>query len=136
MQEPPPVTSSARRSCAQGPRQRFGEKIKLVIRCDADPDASVEPLGARHAHKDAVRDQGIQHALGEGAVTAAVDGDEVRGRRKRLKPFTACDDPDALAGPADFFDHFLEIGPVGKGRERCRLRQAIDTEMVALCRSI
>src|SRR4029078_7149303 len=100
MQGPVAVTGSGGGSSTKSVGQRFGEEIALIVTSDTGPDAAVQRLDARHAHENAARDESVEQAPGEGAVAAAIDGDEIRGRRQRLQALTPRHRADALARPA------------------------------------
>ena len=75
--------------CRQRARQFLCEDRRSPVEADADPDAAVEPRRHRLADEDVAGDQRLQHFQREGAVGAAIDGDEIGRRGNRLKSVAA-----------------------------------------------
>ena len=112
-------------------RQRVAQQVKIGGAAAADPDASVLRRREGHPDEDALIHQRRQHGLRELAVAPAVEGDEVGGRGQGREPVLRRDGGDA--GPG-LLDLAADMGqPVGilERRQRPRLRDPADAEVVA-----
>src|SRR4029078_8564309 len=73
------VATSCSAGRSQSEREHIGEDSEIFVTPAADANAAVEGRDAWHAREHVMRQQPLKHALGEGAVAAAIDGDEVGG---------------------------------------------------------
>ena len=115
----------------QCPRQFLSENRDLFRTTDADADAAVEGGGHGLADEDAAVGEGLEHGHGEGAVAAAIDGDEVGGRGDWRQAVVAGDGGDGVAACSDVGESGLQVGLVRQSGECGDLGLAVDPEMVA-----
>ena len=65
--------------CCQYARESGFKGLHLFRAAAGDADAAVEGSHTRHADEDAMGEKAIDNGAGEGAIAAAINGDEIRG---------------------------------------------------------